>query len=125
MSKYLLEIDQLDRVFKSDLLKTNVHAVRNISCAFPEGEATAIIGHNGAGKTTTIRMILGLVKADSGHIFFRGNPIKISDRAQIGYMPEVHRLTGALTPEETLKIHLKYYPQIQRNLQQDAIDRSL
>lgn len=125
MSKFLLEIDQLDKVFKSDLLKANMHAVNGISCVFPEGEATAIIGHNGAGKTTTIRMILGLIKQDSGHIFFRGNPITTKDRALIGYMPEVHRLTGALTPEESLKIHLRFYSQIKRSDYKDLIEAAL
>lgn len=111
---YILEIENLFKTFKSDLFKENVEAVRGISCKFIEGTTTAIIGHNGAGKTTTIRMILGLIKADRGKIKFRESNLSDNDRIDIGYMPEISRLTETLTPFETLDIHLKFYRKLTR-----------
>jgi ABC-2 type transport system ATP-binding protein len=126
MSKHIfLEIKDLKKTFDSDLFKEKTEALKGVSCKFEEGSTTAIVGHNGAGKTTTIRTLLGLIQHDSGEILFKGTPISTSDRENIGYMPEVHRLTGALTPRETLKIHLKFYKKIHSSSYDDLIDAAL
>ncbi|GAA1408530.1 ABC transporter ATP-binding protein [Glutamicibacter uratoxydans] len=52
------------------------------------GEIVGFIGGNGAGKTTTMRLILGLLAADTGEITWDGRPITSADRRKIGYMPE-------------------------------------
>ncbi|MCY4443822.1 MAG: ATP-binding cassette domain-containing protein [Proteobacteria bacterium] len=108
-SSIILEVKHLKKVFKDDLFKKPVVAVSDISARFVEGTINTIIGHNGAGKTTTIRIILGLLSSQSGEVLFRGKPITIKDRQKIGYMPEIHRLSGLLTPYETLSGHLRYY----------------
>ena len=41
-------------------------AVRGVTLSVPEGAAMALIGANGAGKTTTLRLLLDIVRADSG-----------------------------------------------------------
>ena len=41
---------------------------------FP-GEIVGLLGANGAGKTTTFRMIVGMIRADAGQVFFRGREI--------------------------------------------------
>jgi len=46
-----------------------------------KGEIVTLIGPNGAGKSTLVRVILGLQKADSGHVWLR-------DGIRIGYMPQ-------------------------------------
>lgn len=45
-----------------------VHAIHDLNLSFKEGEIHALLGHNGAGKTTTLRLMLGLLKPDSGNI---------------------------------------------------------
>lgn len=125
MSEYILEIKNLRKVFDSDLFKEKVEAIKNISCRFPEGSATAVIGHNGAGKTTTIRTLLGLLKPTEGEILYKGSPITKEDRSNIGYMPEVHRLTGALTPKETLAIHLKFFAHIPKRDHEELVEKAL
>ena len=44
----------------------------SISALFNNGQVISLIGPNGSGKTTLIKTILGMVKADSGTIFFNG-----------------------------------------------------
>lgn len=119
----ILEIKSLQKTFKSDILKKNFKALDNISCSFPEGCTTAIVGHNGAGKTTTIRTILGLIKPDAGTVLYKNSKISTNDRLNIGYMPEIHRLTGALTPTETLKIHLKFFKSTPKSQRTALVDR--
>ena len=67
---------------------TNVVAVDNVSLEAKRGEILGLLGPNGAGKTTTIRMILNIIKPDSGEILFDGKPFDESIRNQLGYLPE-------------------------------------
>jgi ABC-2 type transport system ATP-binding protein len=50
-------------------------AVDGLDLAVPEGGVHGFLGPNGSGKTTTIRMLLGLVKPDSGEIRLLGRPV--------------------------------------------------
>ena len=43
-----------------------VHALRGLDLEVPRGQVTGFLGPNGAGKSTTIRILLGLLRADSG-----------------------------------------------------------
>lgn len=50
--------------------------VKNVSFSVQEGEIFGFLGPNGAGKTTTIKMVLGLLAADSGTILVNGHDIE-------------------------------------------------
>lgn len=105
----LLELKNLTKIFKHDLLKKPVAAVENLSCSFPTAQCTGLMGHNGAGKTTSIRMIFGLIKPDQGQVLFRGKPIRWQDKRVIGYMPEVNKLALNLNSLEILRHQLKIF----------------
>ena len=66
----------------------NIKAVAGISLKIDEGDIYGFLGPNGAGKTTTIRMIMGIIKPDTGFIKLNGKDINSKDRTQIGYLPE-------------------------------------
>lgn len=61
--------------------------VEDISFEMTEPGVFGLIGTNGAGKTTTIRMILGILGADSGSSLWNGKPIT-RETMSFGYMPE-------------------------------------
>ena len=63
-------------------------AVDGVSLSTGEGEVFGLLGPNGAGKSTTIRMIMGILAADSGSILLNGKPISEGDKPRIGYLPE-------------------------------------
>jgi ABC-2 type transport system ATP-binding protein len=63
-------------------------AVDDLSFAIPPGRIAGFLGPNGAGKTTSLRMMLGILPADSGDVELFGAPSKRSSRARIGYLPE-------------------------------------
>jgi len=87
-------IDQMQNtVLKVDLISKgflNIKAVNNISFAIEQGDIYAFLGPNGAGKTTTLRMLLDIIKPDSGNIEWNlnGKQNRVPDAAHIGYLPE-------------------------------------
>lgn len=62
-------------------------AVEDLSFEMREPGVFALLGTNGAGKTTSIRMILGMLSADSGTVIRDGKPIKPADD-RVGYLAE-------------------------------------
>ncbi|HXF69554.1 MAG TPA: ATP-binding cassette domain-containing protein [Thermoflexus sp.] len=65
----------------------DIVAVDSLSFEVEQGEVFGLLGPNGAGKTTTIRMILGIIPPDTGHItVLGGSPADAQPR--IGYLPE-------------------------------------
>ena len=54
-------------------------ALKNISLAIPDGEFIGLIGHTGSGKSTLIQHMNGLIKADSGNIYYDGRDIYDKD----------------------------------------------
>lgn len=82
--------------------------LRNASMDIVGGQTVGLIGRNGAGKTTTLRALMGLLKIQSGTIFFDHmelTKIPAQKRAHlgIGYMPEDRRLVPHLSSEENIK----------------------
>src|SRR5213078_3216523 len=72
------------------------------------GEAATLLGRNGMGKTTTVRSIMGLTRAKSGTISFRGKRIERESpdriaRAGIALVPEGRQIFPNLTVREHLE----------------------
>jgi len=127
-STCILDLQNVNKVFKYDLLKPKQTVIRNLSCSFPTGSCTGLLGHNGAGKTTTIKLILGLLKPDSGTVTFEGKKISTSAKAAIGYMPEVNKLPAGLTVEEVLSHHLLVFMPDQfkkKSARKQAVDQKI
>lgn len=70
------------------------------------------LGPNGAGKTTTIKILVGLLKPDSGSVSVLGQELgwdKPDVRSRIGYMPELPRLPKHLKGRELLDLYGRMY----------------
>lgn len=78
----MLEIKEVSKSFPG------VKAVDNVSVTIYPGEILGLIGQNGAGKTTLFRLILKLLKMDSGKILWNGEEINEKVLDQIGFLPE-------------------------------------
>ncbi|RUM95452.1 ABC transporter ATP-binding protein [Pseudaminobacter arsenicus] len=88
----------------------NVKALTDLSCVFREGETVALVGHNGAGKTTLIKLLLGLVRSDSGTVRVLGeDPAagQFAARQQLGFLPENVSFNMALSGRETLTFYAR------------------
>lgn len=66
----------------------NFRAVDDLSFDVLQGEIFAMLGPNGAGKSTTMRMILDILKPDTGRIMVLGGPLTEATKNRIGYLPE-------------------------------------
>ncbi|MBZ0296114.1 MAG: ATP-binding cassette domain-containing protein [Anaerolineae bacterium] len=66
----------------------NFRAVDHVSFDVYAGEIFAMLGPNGSGKTTTIRMVLDILKPDTGRISVLGGPLTDEKKDSIGYLPE-------------------------------------
>src|ERR1700754_4132973 len=84
-----------------------VRALDGLDLTVRAGEVHGFLGPNGAGKSTTIRILLGLVKADSGNVrLLGGDPWTDAGRLhrQIAYVPGAVPLWPSLTGGETIDL---------------------
>jgi len=63
-------------------------AVNDLSFSVNQGEVFGLIGPNGAGKTTTIRMMMDIIKPDSGDVTILGEKLSEASKNKLGYLPE-------------------------------------
>lgn len=101
-----------------------VRAVRDVSLELPTGQVAGLLGPNGAGKTTTIRVITGVIPADSGLVTIDGHDISTHSaraRRRIGYLPESAPLYPEMTPLGYLDYRGKLYGMDRKSRQRAAL----
>ncbi len=82
----------------------NTPALDGLSIDIPQGEKFALIGPNGAGKSTTLKLLVGLLRPDSGTVSIMGyNPTSIQAKKLIGYLPEDASPYATLSVRENLE----------------------
>ena len=81
----------------------------NVSIHVKEGEIYGFLGLNGAGKTTLIRMLLGMIKPDSGNITLFGKPLtpQFDQWNDIGYLVETPYSYPNLSVTQNLMVYYK------------------
>lgn len=83
----------------------SVAAVHDLTLAAAPGESLALLGVNGAGKTTAIRILSGLLPADSGKALVMGHPAgSAAAKAAIGLSPQETAVAENLTAMENLEL---------------------
>lgn len=81
--------------------------IDDISLEVPTGSVFGFIGVNGAGKTTTMKMVLGLLKPDSGNIFIGDERVRFGQtptNRYVGYLPDVPEFYNYMRPKEYLRL---------------------
>src|SRR5579859_5972661 len=76
--------------------------IKDLSLEVKEGTIFGFLGANGAGKTTTMRMILDILRPDSGRIAWNGKDVREVPRRDWGYLPEERGLYPKMKVEELL-----------------------
>jgi lipopolysaccharide export system ATP-binding protein len=114
-----LQAEQLQKRYGARLVVKDVHL------AVAGGEVVGLLGPNGAGKTTVFYMLVGLVRADAGHIRIDGRPVEhlpIHARSRLGlsYLPQEASIFRKLTVEENIRAVLE----LQRDLEGRPLTRA-
>lgn len=79
----IIEIKQLTYRYEKDTV------LENINMTIPDGSFLAIVGPNGSGKSTLLKLLLGLLKLQTGEVFLFGKEIsKFRDWQQVGYVSQ-------------------------------------
>ncbi|MGB4587637.1 MAG: ABC transporter ATP-binding protein [Clostridiaceae bacterium] len=97
----ILNIEHLHKSFG------NNQVIKDLSFSVPEHSVFGFLGQNGAGKTTTMKMVLGLLKADSGNISVCGEPVSYGQTKTnrfIGYLPDVPEFYNYMNATEYLRM---------------------
>ena len=79
-----------------------LHVINDLSMEVKEGSIFGFLGPNGAGKTTTMRMILDIIRPDSGSITWNGKDMREIPRHNLGYLPEERGLYPKVEVQEQL-----------------------
>lgn len=86
--------------------------LNEVSLEAPSGKTVALIGPSGCGKSTLMRIIMGLVKPDSGEVRIQGEPLTdknmLAMRRQMGYVIQAGGLFPHLTAKENLTLVTGY-----------------
>jgi ABC-2 type transport system ATP-binding protein len=113
----VIEIEGLQRSFGE------IRALSGIGFSVERGDIFGYLGPNGAGKTTTIRILLDLIRADSGTVRVLGQPTdRIEARRRIGFLLDSDGLYDQLTAVENLRFYAELYG---RSPSDDEIEKLL
>lgn len=92
----------------------SIQALDGLDLAVPEGAVYVLVGPNGAGKTTLLRVLMNLIRFQKGHASVLGLDTQREGprvRAQVGYVPEDHRVGYPwMRIDRVLQHHAAYYP---------------
>jgi ABC-2 type transport system ATP-binding protein len=98
--------------------------VQDVSFTLEKGEVLGLVGPNGAGKTTTIRMLMDIIKPDSGEISVFGRPLNEQAKNKIGYLPEERGLYRKMKVYDNL-IYLASLKNVPSNIARERAEKLL
>jgi ABC-type multidrug transport system ATPase subunit len=103
MSEFVIELSALRKAFKGNT------ALDGLELRVPRGSIFGFLGKNGAGKTTTMKVLMGLMKVDSGTARVFGvdpsGPDGVRARSHIGFVTEDKELYPYMTVERSFVSH--------------------
>lgn len=103
----IIEIKNLKKYYRYGIRGIGIRALDGISFSVGDGEVFGMIGPNGAGKSTTIKILLGLIKQNSGECLIFGKPLSNETKRNIGYLPENPYFYRYLTGHELVAFYAR------------------
>jgi ABC-2 type transport system ATP-binding protein len=117
--KAVFEADQV--VFSYGALKV----LDGLSFQVHEGEIFGVLGANGAGKTTAMRLLMGLLKPQSGQVRVFGQAPSPGLSRRVGYMPQLSALYMELSVRHNVDFFARMYGLSNSSERRDAVERAI
>jgi ABC-2 type transport system ATP-binding protein len=86
-----------------------LRVIDGLSLVIPTGTSFGLLGPNGSGKTTLIRLMVGLLKPESGTIRRLEQPPSPKTARMVGYMPQLPALYNELTVRQNIDFFARIY----------------
>lgn len=85
-------------------------ALDNVNFTIPENIGiVGLLGPNGSGKTTLIKLIMGLLTANSGSLYVAGREIGAETKSVVSYLSDAHSLNESYTVEEEVEYYADFF----------------
>src|ERR1700754_553039 len=127
----LLELDDVHVAFRVRGARRSLEAVAGVSLALEEGQTLGLVGESGCGKSTLARAIVGLVRATSGQIRYRGEDVtaQVTREARMARRREIQVIFQdpylSLNPRRTVGDSIKVVWEIQGGVPKRERDAEL
>ncbi len=117
MNDFVIETVGLRKSFKGEA------ALTGLDLEVPLGSIFGFLGRNGAGKTTTIKLLMSILKADSGRAKVFGVPVSddrnsVTTRRRIGFVTEEKELYPYMTVQQVIQFTRPFFPRWRSDLEQ-------
>ncbi len=103
----------------------DIKAVDRLSLEIPRGISFGILGPNGSGKTTLIRLLVGLLRPQSGTIRTLGRPPSRQMSRNMGYMPQLASLYAELSIAQNVDFFARIYGLMDKAKRRKQVDEAI
>jgi ABC-2 type transport system ATP-binding protein len=114
-----IKVDNLSFNYK------NIKAVDQLSLEVPQGISFGVLGPNGSGKTTLIRLLVGLLRPQSGTIRTLGRPPSRQMSRHMGYMPQLASLYAELSIAQNVDFFARIYGLMDKAKRRKQVDEAI
>ena len=118
MNEELVKCTGLCRSFEA------VQALRGVDLSLTSGKIVGLLGPNGSGKTTLIKILAGLLCPTSGQATICGEPIGVSTKARVSYLPDKMYYAGWMRASDLMELFSDFYADFRRD-RAEAMCRAL
>ena len=88
MKNAVITVNQVSKTYRVGFWGKPFIALDNLSLPLQQEAILGYLGPNGSGKTTTFKVLLGLIRPDSGTLSIFNKPAERESRTRIGFLPE-------------------------------------
>ena len=115
----MIEVTNLQKSFE------DIKAIDHITARIEEGHVFGLIGTNGAGKSTFLRLLCGVLKADSGQVLADGEQVYNNPavKAKFFYISDEMFFFKNGTPRDMAKLYQTYYPAFDRGRYEELLGK--
>ena len=103
MNEALVRVEHLTKYYGAK------KALNDVSLNIESGRIIGLLGPNGSGKTTMIKLLNGLLKADTGEIYINGNKPGVITKSEVSYLPDRPYFGDWMKVEDVLKLFSDFY----------------